>query len=173
MIWESGRRGPWCGDKLQPLTQGRRTYTQVWNREIGYWVGNYTFLGNTGAPFTTPSWPYPYQPYSGIIHINITGNHLQQRNIFIYPPLDPIQCALLAATNATSVKGNGACGVNGNEKIFQADQFASDCAGNLGGPYPYNGLILDTNTTVMGNDTVIYQVSQEHAATARPTSTLS
>jgi len=56
------------------------------------------------------------------------------------------------------VIGAGRCGVNGNEKIFAADQYASDCSGNLGGPYPYGMFTLDTYTTVLGKDTVVYQV---------------
>lgn len=131
---------------------------EVWRREKGFWYGNYTFLKGDGNPYESPAWPYPYQPYNGMIHINITGPHLKQRNVFIYPPLTPAICALLASKGKANHLGAGTCGVNGNEKIFSADQDAVDCQGNLAGPYAYNGLTLDTTTTVMGNDTVIYQV---------------
>jgi len=125
---------------------------EAWRREAGYWVGEYSFYGADGNPFISGSWPYPYQPYGGLIFINITGNHLKQRNVFVYPPQDINKCS------TGKVIGAGTCGVNGNEKIFSADQFASDCNGNLGGPYPYGQFTLDTNTIVFGNDTVIYQV---------------
>ena len=49
-------------------------------------------------------------------------------------------------------------GVNGNERIFSADQSASDCDGNLAGPYVTFGLTVDTTTTVLGDDTVVYSV---------------
>ncbi len=141
---------------------------EVWRREAGYWVGNYTFLGSSGAPFAAAAWPYPYQPYSGVIHIKIEGSHLRQRNIFLYPPLPVEECAAMAAKNQPNVKGQGVCGVNGNEKIFSADQDASDCDGNLAGPFPSNGLILDTYTTVMGDDTVIYQVRYRETELSLP-----
>jgi len=54
--------------------------------------------------------------------------------------------------------GAGACGENGNERIFSADQSASDCDGNLAGPYVTFGLTVDTTTTVLGDDTVVYSV---------------
>jgi hypothetical protein len=127
---------------------------EVWRREQGYWVGKYSFYGSDGYPFSSQSWPYPYQPYKGVIHIEITGNHLKQRNIFIYPPASKADC--LKSNN--SVIGKGKCGINGNEKIFSADQYSSDCLGNLAGPYKYGAFTLDTYTTIMGDDTVIYQV---------------
>ena len=126
----------------------------MWRREQGYWVGNYSFYGSDGYPYQTKTWPFPYQPYKGVIHIEITGNHLKQRNVFIYPPASKEICLKLNNT----VIGNGKCGVNGNEKIFSADQYASDCHGNLAGPYPFGSFILDTSTTIFGNDTVVYQV---------------
>jgi len=70
----------------------------------------------------------------------------------VYPPQD--DCS---ANNSTL--GDGECGVNGNEKIFQADQAASDCDGNLAGPFDFGGVVLDTTTTVLGDDTAIYKVT--------------
>jgi len=48
--------------------------------------------------------------------------------------------------------------VNGNEKIFSAQQSAVDCNGNLAGPYPYGSFEVPTTTTIIGDDTVLYQV---------------
>jgi hypothetical protein len=52
------------------------------------------------------------------------------------------------------------CGVNGNEKIFSAEQVAADCDGNLAGPFVQGDVVLDTTTSVTlgNNDTVLYQV---------------
>ena len=33
---------------------------EAWQREEGYWIGEYTFLGADGAPFVSGSWPYRY-----------------------------------------------------------------------------------------------------------------
>ena len=57
---------------------------EVWRREEGYWWGNYTFLGADGDPYTSPAWPYEYQPYWGFIHLELVGNSLKQRNVFVY-----------------------------------------------------------------------------------------
>ncbi len=54
--------------------------------------------------------------------------------------------------------GAGACGENGNERIFSADQNASDCDGNLAGPYVSPYMTLDTSTKILGDDTVVYSV---------------
>ncbi len=51
------------------------------------------------------------------------------------------------SSNFDSTEGDGVCGVNGNEKVFGADQEASDCEGNLAGPYTQGGFTLDTTTT--------------------------
>ena len=62
----------------------------VWKRENGYWVGEYTLLGADGDPkvgdLPTKPWPYPYDHYTGFIHIDIKGNTLTQNNVFLYPP---------------------------------------------------------------------------------------
>jgi len=126
---------------------------EVWKREEGYWFGEYTLIGAEGDPFTSASWNYPYDHYYGFIHIELIGNSLSQRNIFVYPPQSSDLCAI-----DDSAMGSGVCGTNGNEKIFSADQTASDCNGNLAGPYPYGAYTLDTTTTIFGDDTVLYQV---------------
>ncbi|KAJ1456004.1 hypothetical protein M885DRAFT_587323 [Pelagophyceae sp. CCMP2097] len=126
---------------------------EVWRREAGYWFGEYTFLGADGAAYESESWNYPYAKYFGFIHIELEGNALKQRNVFVYPPQTAEACA-----SDASATGAGACGLNGNEKIFAADQKASDCGGNLAGPYESGGVVLDTTTTVLGEDTVVYAV---------------
>ena len=128
---------------------------EAWRRENGYWVGEYTFLGPDGDPNVSSRWPYEYAHYRGFIHLEVNGNSLRQRNIFAYPPQpDPTKC-----TGAEGeVKGNGICGVNGNEKIFSADQSASDCHGSLAGPFvsPFGNAA--TYTQIIEPDTVIYKV---------------
>mmetsp|Transcript_33396 Transcript_33396/g.103471 ORF Transcript_33396/g.103471 Transcript_33396/m.103471 type:complete len:308 (+) Transcript_33396:80-1003(+) len=125
---------------------------EVWRREEGYWWGNYTFLGADGDPYTSPAWPYEYQPYWGFIHLELVGNSLKQRNVFVYPPRKDCSAD-------DSVVGAGTCGVNGNERVFKADQNASDCDGNLAGPYETPFGTVDTTTTVLGNDSVVYRVT--------------
>ena len=96
---------------------------EVWRREEGYWYGEYTFLGAEGDPYVSSSWNYPYDHYYGFIHIELDGNALKQRNVFIYPPQDPDKCS----GTDDSTEGDGVCGVNGNEKVFGADH-GSNCS---------------------------------------------
>lgn len=132
---------------------------EVWRREEGYWFGEYTFLGAEGDPFISSDWHYDYDHYYGFIHIELNGNSISQRNVFIYPPRSIETCV----ETSDAVVGDGVCGVNGNEKIFSADQSAVDCKGNLAGPYYYGAYTLDTTTTVLGDDTVIYAVKLPEA----------
>jgi hypothetical protein len=60
-----------------------------------------------------------------------------------------------------NVIGSGSCGVNGNTKIFEADQEATECGndGNISGPYVSGMFKTDTYTTLVGQDNaVLYQV---------------
>ena len=174
-----------CQDVCDPSEENLADY-EVWRREEGYWYGEYecgvdvqvlrvaamasrrsdaanarlnstprryTFLGAEGDPYVSSSWNYPYDHYYGFIHIELDGNSLKQRNVFIYPPQTTEKCEA-----DDSTEGDGVCGTNGNEKIFGADQSASDCDGNLAGPYTQGGFTLDTTTRVIGDDTVIYSV---------------
>ena len=141
-----------CKDVCDPSEENLADY-EVWKREEGYWYGEYTFLGAEGDPYVSSSWNYPYDHYFGFIHIELDGNALKQRNVFIYPPQTTEKC-----DTDDSTEGDGVCGINGNEKVFGADQEASDCEGNLAGPYTQGGFTLDTTTTVLGDDTVIYSV---------------
>lgn len=82
------------------------------------------------------------------------GNAIKQSNVFVYPPR--LEEEYTGADG--EVVGEGACGTHGNEKIFSADQEASDCNGNLAGPYFAYGMEMSTATTLMADDTVLYQV---------------
>ena len=126
----------------------------AWQREAGYWVGEYTLLGADGNPSTSAGWPYGYDHYRGFIHLEVDGNSIRQRNVFVYPPQREEACT----GEDGDVIGNGTCGTNGNEKVFSADQSASDCEGNLAGPYVAYGMEMSTATTLLGDDTVLYQV---------------
>ena len=130
---------------------------EPWVREEGWWVGEYTLLGADGNPSTSNSWPYRYDHYRGFIHLEVIGNQIKQRNVFLYPPLLSEDCE--GDDNFTV--GNGACGVNGNEKVFSADQTAVNCEGGLAGPYVAFGIEMTTETTLIGDDTVLYQVRME------------
>ena len=44
-----------------------------WNGEIGYWVGNYTFLGGDGNPYVSSTWNRPYNHYKGFITGTVNG----------------------------------------------------------------------------------------------------
>ena len=126
---------------------------EAWQREEGWWVGEYTFLGSDGNPNISSSWPYRYDHYKGFIHLEVVGNSIKQRNVFLYPPKELTEC-----TSGEDVVGSGICGTNGNEKIFSADQSASDCNGGLAGSYEAYGMMVDTSTTLMGENSVLYQV---------------
>ena len=126
-----------------------------WVDEKGYWLGEYTLLGINGDATTSSSWNYPYDHYKGFITGDINGNRYSQRNIFMYPPQDPTVCnggndaQGAAGTNAT--QGEGVCGVNGNIKVFEADQEATTCdtkePGAIEGPY---GSLSYTYSTMIG-----------------------
>ena len=127
---------------------------EAWRREAGWWVGEYTLLGADGNPSVSQSWPYRYDHYKGFIHLEVEGNAIKQRNVFLYPPKIAAECS----GEDGEVLGDGSCGVNGNEKVFSADQQAADCEGNLAGPFVAYGMEMSTATTLMGDDTVLYQV---------------
>ena len=44
-----------------------------WQEEVGYWLGEYTFLGADGQPNVSAGWNYPYDQYKGFITGNISG----------------------------------------------------------------------------------------------------
>eukprot|EP00171_Calliarthron_tuberculosum_P021335 IDg21335t1 len=70
-------------------------------------------------------------------------------------PQNPAEC-----TGPGNVVGTGKCGVNGNERVFNTDQIAADCSGNVAGSFRSGNVSFDTKTTVAlgGSDTVLYQV---------------
>ena len=151
---------------VTPSSLNLLNFTQ-WQREEGWWWGEYTFLKGDGSPYTTSSWPYPYDHYWGMIRMKVEGNSLHQRNIFIYPPASAQYCLL--SGNATAKNSTGRCGVNGQEKIFQADQSAVDCHGNLSGPYGSGPSLSNTYTTLVGTNAILYQVyTPDYAVLGNP-----
>ena len=127
---------------------------EAWQREDGYWVGEYSFFGADGTANQSSSWPYRYDNYKGFIHLTVEGNSIRQRNVFAYPP----QHLELCDGEEGEVKGTGECGLHGNEKIFSADQTASDCKGGLEGPFQSIYGNANTFTEIVGDDRVLYQV---------------
>lgn len=130
---------------------------QQWRDEVGYWIGEYSFYGSDGNANQSVDWNYPFDHYRGFITGNIKKNAYRQRNVFLYPPQDKSQCP-----NDVSY-GNGVCGLNGNTKIFYADQSATMCpkkkedfAGNIEGPY--GDFFYTTTELVGGNSALLYQV---------------
>jgi hypothetical protein len=142
-----------------PASENLADY-EVWRREEGYWIGEYTFLGADGAPYESSGWNYPYDQYMGFIHLEIDGPKLSQRNVFLYRPQDAEKCTgeLDEEGRPMDVVGDGTCGVHGNEKVFSADQMASDCQGGLAGPFVQGPFTLHTQTEIIGDDSVLYQV---------------
>lgn len=66
---------------------------EVWQRERGYWFGEYTLLNATGnsnyaASDTPTGGQYNYRKYYGFINLQVKGSELKQRNIFLRPALD-------------------------------------------------------------------------------------
>jgi len=128
-----------------------------WNAEVGYWIGEYTFLGGDGNPYMNSAWNYPYDHYKGFITGNVKGNKYRQRNVFLYPPQSKSLCDV-----ENPIVGKGKCGRNGNTKIFSADQSALTCSNNteLEGDIegPYQG-VFKTQTELIGRDNaILYQV---------------
>ena len=66
---------------------------EAWRREAGWWVGEYTLLGADGNPSVSQSWPYRYDHYKGFIHLEVEGNAIKQRNVFLYPPKLAEECS--------------------------------------------------------------------------------
>ena len=66
---------------------------EAWQRERGYWFGEYTFLNGSGksnykASADSTSGQYDYRTYYGFINLQVKGTELKQRNIFLRPALD-------------------------------------------------------------------------------------
>jgi hypothetical protein len=73
----------------------------------------------------------------------------------LYPPQKQEICDSYGE-NDLKVVGNGTCGINGNTKIFFADQNATTCDnGNIEGLYA--GL-YPTTTQLIGTNALLYQV---------------
>jgi len=123
-----------------------------WNDETGYWLGELSLYDENGDPSTSPSWNYKYDHYRSFITGNVSGGAYRQRNIFMYPPQSDSVCK----TNNATV-GAGVCSVNGNMKLFEADQWATKCnastPGAIEGPY---GSMQYTYTTLIGHDNAVH-----------------
>lgn len=136
-------------------------YSQ-WQAERGYWIGEYTFLKGDAKPFVSSGWNYPYDSYKGFITGEVVGNAYRQRNVFLYPPQISSLCD---PNNPKNVVGDGTCGVNGNTKIFEADQSVTTCptndqlGGDIEGQYIQGGIAFPTKTELVGKDNaLLYQV---------------
>lgn len=125
-----------------------------WQHEEGYWIGEYSLYGADGDPSVSSSWNYPYDHYRGFITGNVRGNKYRQRNVFMYPPQLSAACP--------GVTGDGACGINGQMKLFEADQVAATCSNNplAGGDIegPYGSLSYTTTELIGRNNSLLYQV---------------
>jgi len=112
---------------------------EAWQRENGWWVGEYTFLGPNGDPFeSVTAQNRLYDHYAGFIHLEINGCQLKQRNIFIYP-----------SKNQTE---------GGDEVLFQADQESTTNDGSLFGVFDAGFAMFNTYTTIINDITVLYQI---------------
>ena len=65
---------------------------EAWKREEGYWFGKLTFFNEDGrynyiATNDPTSGQFDYRNYYGFINLQVDGRELQQRNIFVRPPL--------------------------------------------------------------------------------------
>lgn len=126
---------------------------KVLRKEEGWYVGNYTLLGADGNFFTSTTFPYSYAQYRGFEHIQLKGSCRLSRAVLVYPPLAKQDCVA-----PDFVAGDGKCGVNGNEKVFNLDQQAADCDGNL---MSATDLAFEGMTTVtIGQDDTILQQSR-------------
>jgi len=130
-----------------------------WRHEEGYWIGEYSLFNGDGDEFTSSSWNYPYNHYKGFITGNVQDNQYRQRNVFMYPPQVATKCQ---GTKPPAVVGEGVCGLNGNVKVFEADQQATKCStnpelkGDIEGPY---GSLSYTYTELIGrSNSLLYQV---------------
>jgi hypothetical protein len=89
-----------------------------------------------------------------IIVTSLSSLSYRQRNVFLYPPQDTAVCE----ETDDAVTGLGECGVNGNARIFSADQTAGDTDfdGSISGTM---GPTITTETTLVGGETcLLYQV---------------
>lgn len=87
-------------------------------------------------------------------------NAYRQRNVFVYPPQAQSVCESYT-TGETSVLGGGTCGINGNTKLYEADQSSTTCdGGNIEGLYAG---MFPTKTTLIGDNALLYQVYYNEA----------
>ena len=85
----------------------------------------------------------------------LARNAYRQRNVFVYPPQAQLVCDSYSV-GETSVLGGGTCGINGNTKLFEADQSSTTCdGGNIEGMWAG---MFPTKTTLVGDNALLYQV---------------
>ena len=162
---------------------------EAWKREEGYWFGELTFLNKEGrydyiATNTPTGGQFDYRKYYGFINLQVEGEELKQRNIFVRPPLniEPFdlnadqtvstdELYLFGFTSPFGYKINSenktATPLNeeispfiydeGTEQTFTADQSATDNKGTLTGTY----FGIPTTTKTQGDNTIIYTVGTE------------
>jgi hypothetical protein len=139
---------------------------EQWKNEEGLWVGKYLFTSAENfQPYKSDAWNYPYGSYTGFIRMKLVGNTLIQRNVFMYPPQSPDRCfgskevqTPFGPVTYMDKKGSGECGINGNEKVFEALVSSVDCNGNVGGPSFIGGSRSETSATLVGDKTIVYEV---------------
>lgn len=93
-------------------------------------------------------------------NLNLVRNAYRQRNVFVYPPQAQSVCNSYSV-GETSTLGSGTCGINGNTKIFEADQRSTTCdGGNIEGVWAG---MFPTKTTLIGDNALLYQVYYNEA----------
>jgi len=167
---------------------------EVWQRESGYWYGEYTFLNGSGtsdykASDDPTSGQYDYQKYFGFINLQVKGNELKQRNIFLRPALD-LEAKDLDENGTTSIHELDAFGFS------SPYDYMLDTVTKTGTPMESNGDAAEllpfnytegtektftadqsasdhlgnlsgsyfgfpTSTTIIGDDTVLYRVGDD------------
>ena len=164
---------------------------EVWQRESGYWFGEYTFLNGSGtsdykATDDTTGGQYDYRKYYGFINLQVKGNQLKQRNIFLRPALDletkdldengtvsineldafgfssPYDYAINLDTKiATPLESNGDATELAPFNYTEATEktFTADqSASDDSGNLSGSYFGFPTSTTIIGDDTVLYRV---------------
>ena len=61
-----------CFGPCDPAGVNLEDYPQ-WQAEEGYWIGELTFYGSDGTPFSSANWNYRYDSYRGFITGNVNG----------------------------------------------------------------------------------------------------
>ena len=162
---------------------------EAWKREEGYWFGKLTFFNEDGrynyiATNDPTSGQFDYRNYYGFINLQVDGRELQQRNIFVRPPLkiEPFDINLDNRISTEELELFGfdspfGYSINnetqtatpeneeiipykynqGTEQTFTADQSGAEGNGVLTGSY----FGIPTLTQTIGENTIVYTVGDE------------